>query len=115
MSPPKLAADAPVTEIFVPGLEGLGVACGVKAQMLPRDTGNLPVLGIVGVRRISISRSSGHGLVARVTGGVGWGNRTQRRTGQPIIRHLAIPLIAQIWLDRHVASITMPHAVAIGL
>src|SRR5437667_451288 len=31
MSPPQLAADAPVADVFVPGLEGLGVTGGVEA------------------------------------------------------------------------------------
>src|SRR5690606_28741445 len=30
--PPELARDAPVADVFVPGLEGLGVAFGVEAQ-----------------------------------------------------------------------------------
>src|SRR5688572_23807290 len=110
MSPPELAADAPVADVFVPGLEGLGVARGVETQMLPCDTGNLPVLSGFRTRRIFIGRSSRHGLVARVTGELVWRDRAQRRTAQPIIRHLAIPLIAQIRLDRHVTAIAVANA-----
>ena len=33
MSPPQLPADAPVADVFVPGLEGLGVTRGVEAEL----------------------------------------------------------------------------------
>ena len=37
MSPPKLAADAPVADVFVPGLERLGVAGGIEAELAFRS------------------------------------------------------------------------------
>src|SRR4029079_6612651 len=33
MPPPKLAADAPVADVLVPGLERLGIPRGVKAEL----------------------------------------------------------------------------------
>jgi hypothetical protein len=42
MPPPKLAADAPVADVLVPGLERLGVPGGVEAKLaFPR----LPLIG----------------------------------------------------------------------
>jgi len=43
MAPPELAADAPVADVFVPGLKGFGVAGGVEAERVftpsPRTRG----------------------------------------------------------------------------
>src|SRR5689334_9565984 len=100
MSPPELSADAPVADVFVPGLEGLGIARGVELELaMPRIT-----------------------PPPRLRGG-GWGegscaagrHRAKRCPRESRIGDFAIPLIAQIRLDWHVAAIAVADAVTVWL
>src|SRR4051812_11384000 len=109
MPPPKLAADGPVAEVLVPGLERLGVASGEEAELA------LPVAAafIGAVRRSplspALSPQAGRGKKRFVLFGVEAclgrafelvvGHGEERRAGEALVRHLAVPLVAQVRLD----------------
>src|SRR5688500_12815036 len=97
MSPPKLSADAPVADVLVPRLKRLRVPRGEELELA------FPIL----LPSVASSLRRFVALLLRR-------HRAQRRPRQPLVRHLAIPLVAQIRLDRHVASITVADAVAVG-
>ena len=100
VAPPELTADTPVAQVLVPGLEGLGVPSGVEGQLA-----------------VTFTFGPGHarGYMARWGGTVELliAQRPQRLAAQAIVRHLHVPLIAQIRLDRHVRAVRVADAVAI--
>src|SRR5688500_13049610 len=120
MSPPQLTADAPVADVLVPRLERLGVAGGEELQLAFPRLAPIRGLGILPelycwsriARKLGRdAQATGRGrsleLLAR--------HRAQGGAGEPGVGHLAVPLVAEIRLDRHVTAVAVADAVAVGL
>ena len=95
VSPPELAADAPVAEAGVPVVEGLGVAVGDEAE-----------LAVVQRRQ----GEAGEAVLrhSRPLDGAGVGHPRDR------LLHGDVPLVAQVRLDGDVAAVAVADAVAVG-
>ena len=64
VSPPELTRDAPVSDVFVPGLEGFGVAFGVEAEaVLPGLGGGLAFVCVFGRGFVLVVGHGGEGGV----------------------------------------------------
>ncbi len=101
----------------MPGLERAGVAIGGEPKRFLTASRAGPGPG-PGVRPRGRAGSLERMLVTprALTGAaLVLGHRPQRRAGQPLIRHLQVPLIAQVRLDRHVTAVAMTHAMRVGL
>ena len=98
MTPPELAADAPVAQVLVPGLIHLCIPRREEPQFTVTGCPSF----LTCARRLRPFK-----LLIR--------HRALGFADQPIIRHLHVPLIAQVRLDRDMRSITVPDTVFIRL
>ena len=99
MAPPELAADAPVSDVFVPGLERPGVSLGEEAELALPDI--LFPFVAPSLRRSVAS------LILR--------HRAEGGACQAVVGCSYVPLVAQVRFDCRLATIAVAHGVAVGL